>query len=121
MIKIFYLLAFLIFCFSAKGQVSDTTSKRNDTVIKLICKTTVQKQKPLYIVLLHKNQIEITNLESFSSSIGVNWIENIKVLKGDNAIKEYGKKAENGAIVIKIKPEYIEKIKEKINKNKAPH
>ena len=60
--KIFYLLAFLIFCFSAKGQVSDTTSKRNDTVIKLICKTTVQKQKPLYIVLLHKNQIEITNL-----------------------------------------------------------
>lgn len=121
MIKIFYLLAFLLFCFSAKGQVSDTTSKRNDTVIKLICKTTVQKQKPLYIVLLDKNQIEITNLESFSSSIDVNWIENIKVLKGDNAIKEYGKKAENGAIVIKIQPEYIEKVKEKINKNKAPH
>jgi len=62
-----------------------------------------QEGEPLYIV------DEVIMEDSFDvNTIQPEDISSINVLKGENAVKEYGKKAKNGVIIIKTKKNTIE-------------
>jgi len=64
---------------------------------KIVFNNSDSKEKPLIIV--DGKEISYKKFKK----IDTNKIESVNVLKGDNAIEKYGKKAKNGVIVVKTK------------------
>jgi Spy/CpxP family protein refolding chaperone len=55
--------------------------------------------QPVYFIETKSGLKKVTSLDN----VDPNNIESMEVLKGDNAVKKYGKEGENGVIVIKLK------------------
>jgi hypothetical protein len=73
-------------------------------------KTDVARVKPLYVLKAEERIaiIDPAKGEKFDiESIDPSWIKAVDVLKGENAIKEYGEKASNGVVIIYFKDYYI--------------
>lgn len=80
---------------------------------KLIVKTTKQsiQPEPLFIVKLSNGEATVS--QSLLTEFDTNWIESIGVFKNleSQEIKQYGKRAENGLVLIYIKKENEEDVK----------
>lgn len=103
--------------FAASSQISNSFEKEVDC-LSLICKVQASDEMPLFIVLLKENRIEL-NRPEYLSQIDLAWIEDLKVLKGDEAVQEFGSKAANGVIFFEIKEKYINDLKSKLRSEQS--
>ncbi|WP_316770913.1 TonB-dependent receptor plug domain-containing protein [Pedobacter frigiditerrae] len=95
-----FILFFALITLSFKGfaQVTVTTTTSNkDSIICLCCGPKDPSKQPLWVV----NGKVITQLNL--SALNPNYIEDIKVSKGNDASSKYGSSAKNGVIIIILK------------------
>ncbi|PHQ28863.1 hypothetical protein [Leeuwenhoekiella nanhaiensis] len=118
MIKLLQLTTLLLLCISAKAQVADSI-EQSDKRVRIICSATPLDHKPLYVVELDEDRIELDNSENFTSSIDRDWIKAVSILKKDKDIEVFGEKAKHGVIHIKIKARFVEQVKQNLTKNSS--
>lgn len=102
LLKIITLFAIL---FSVSAFSQNTETEPTNTVVKTI------QPEPLFIVKLTNGEATVS--QSLLTKIDTNWIESIGVFKNleSEEIQHYGKRAENGLVLIYIKKEYEEEVK----------
>ena len=116
MIKLLLHTTLLLLCISAEAQVADSI-KQHEKHIRIICSAAPLNNKPLYVVKLDEDQIELDNPDNFTSSIDPDWIKAVSILKKDKDIEVFGEKAKHGVILIKIKARFVEQVKQMLTEN----
>lgn len=87
----------------AQNSSQSATQKytRDSTVaIKVQCGTSMP-DLPLYIV---NGKIKDA---AYFTDLDPNSVESVRILKGDKAVKKYGKKGKNGVIIVAIKKDVL--------------
>ncbi len=98
-----YLTALLIVIIG-KSAIAQTDSLKSNTTIHICAPSKHQVlNPPLVMVMSHSKTFIIA--DSNLNIINPSWIKTINVLKGDNAIKNYGEAGKNGVIEITINDE----------------
>ena len=117
-IRVILLFSILLPCISVKAQVANSI-EQTDKRISIICSAAPLNHKPLYVVELDEDQIELDNPDNFTSSIDPDWIKAVTILKKDKDIEVFGEKAKHGVILIKIKVRFVEQVKQNLTKNSS--
>lgn len=97
MMRPFFFVALSIISFSVLKAQSGIRTAENTAPLRIVCTTVIPKASPLVV---------IDGFETDMQSIALNPdnIKSIRVEKSAMAIKEWGEKAKDGAIVIQTKP-----------------
>lgn len=114
-IRVILLFSILLLYISAEAQVANSI-EQSDKRIRIICSATPLNHKPLYVVELDEDRIELDNPDNFTSSIDRDWIKAVSILKKGKDIEVFGDKAKHGVILIKIKARFVEQVKKNLKK-----
>ena len=116
----------LILCTAIRvyGQKSDLENDTQELTHIMIdgpnSNTLTAENSPLFIFRMGNMAFEVEEEDSLIlTQIEPRWIESIKVVKGQDAIEQYGTKAKNGAVSIELKKDSFEilplTVKRKLN------
>lgn len=103
--KLFKLLPLLAILLTASAFSQDTSTVSTESTEQII------QPEPLFIIKLSNGEVAVK--QSLLQNLDNNWIESIKVIKDleSEEIKHYGKRAENGLVLLYIKKEMEEDVK----------
>jgi len=100
--KISLVILFLLSHFITHGQHVDSLEKKNDNITLNV--PSLRFREPLFILSTGGLEVEVQREEIFGDALNINsrLINSIYVYKDAEATEKYGRRGENGVVVISV-------------------